>query len=165
VDYDSFPISSPGKRYYRIVQYNSNRGGGTKTCRIFSVALFADSGVHQVGVTDSNVTGPGALQQSANNGYMQTLSGLTATNRNGSSVQSVDLSMMPFTKASWEIFRDRFFALRGPDRAIYLQFEGLRNFARESFQMVRLNGTRWGGPRRVRDEIDTTIPFRTEAWV
>lgn len=165
VQYDETQVSSPGKRYYQLRMESASRGGGTKTVRIFAFSVYVLAGIHRIGTDDTNATAPGSIGLDSGVGTFRSIPGLVCSNRNGSSAQSFDLPFSPLSKATWVVLRNTFFDLRGPARAFYVEFEGLRNYAQADFQMVRLDGPAWGSGRGVRDELDTTIPLRTEAWV
>lgn len=77
-----------------------------------------------------------------------------------------DVALDQATKALWEQLRDTFSGFGGPGRAFFLQYEGLRNYARANFQMVRLRDPRWASERNQRELYDkTALPLRTEGFI
>lgn len=122
----SFPISSPTKRYYRLLQANANRGGGTKTAKIMGVSAFAAATVARVQTDYKEATGPGEIQAIAKVGAAESRGGFMVTNKWGSSVQEVELNFNPLLPALWTLLRDKFMDL-GRSRSFYLQMCGLQN--------------------------------------
>jgi hypothetical protein len=78
--------------------------------------------------------------------------------------QEVELTFRPADLALWEDIRDYFHAINGQHRAFPIQFEGLKNAAKASFQLVRIAGPRWQSQRPYRDIYETSVPLVTEAY-
>lgn len=159
----SFTIPTPAKRYYRLLERNADRAGGTKTVKIFNWGMFAGAGGFRIG-TDYGLdtTGPGDLDHVSDVQAILTEAQCRFTNRMGFPKQEVELSFRPASLALWEALRDKVYGLDGPRRAFYAQFDGLRNPAQQDFFMVRMVGERATGSRNDRDQYEVTVLLETE---
>lgn len=158
--------ASTGRRYWRILQLNSERGGGTKTCPIFFAALYNSvTGVFSI---DSDFPGESIdaarLDSSYNVAIAKSVGGHVLTNRIAKGQQDFDLVFDPASLTLWETLRDQFFAMDGPHRAWPIQIQGLRNYALANFQLVRIDGNRWGSRRGYVDTYPASIPLVTEPF-
>lgn len=124
-----FTISSPAKRYYRLYQFNSNRGGGTKCAKILYWANVGESGA--VRVTDTgyltDYLAPYRISQVDRHGLLQTVGGATFSNKWAEGGEVFTVAFDAATKQAWQAFRDLFRKTGGIGRAYFVQFEGLRN--------------------------------------
>lgn len=163
VDYVSFLVSTSGRRYYRLLQQNVDRGAGTKTVPIYAWGMFSAAEVYIID-TDypGHEVGAGAIEQVSQVGIMDTAGGLTHSNRNGSTYQRFPLTFTPAYVTLYQALRDALYAQDGPNRCFWAQYEGLRNHAKANFQMVRQVGMSWSAHREYPDQYDTIIQLRTE---
>lgn len=160
-DYVDFLLSGGGKRYYRIYQYNADRGGGTKTVPIYAIAFFTAA---QVYVMDTEYVGnspaPGDYNMGSHVGRGETAGGMAQTNRNGAEFEEFEVNMARATAALWDALRAHWTGWHGgPARPYWLQYDGLINPAKADFAMVRqLTMTSRRIPKQV---YDTRLRFET----
>lgn len=163
VDFVQFLVSSGGRRYYRLLQGNADRGGGTKTIPIYAWAMFHASGVYSI---DSEYTADapseGAYEQVSQAGMFQSVGGLHASNKNGRTYYEFDVNFARASVGLWTMIRDKLDDIGGPARCFWMQYEGLKNAAKSHFQMVRQARPRWGSTRPYVDLYDTSVRFQTE---
>jgi hypothetical protein len=164
-DYVTLTIPTGGKRYYRLAQTNADRGGGTKTAKIFAWSMFRPADLFNL-ETDytSDHPGPGRYTQFDTVALMKLMGGGIATNREASGGQEFEVFFDEATKELWERLRDWHFYIGGSLRAFFVQYEGLRNYAKANFSMVRFADESWSSTRRLMDQYGTPIRLRTEEW-
>lgn len=149
------------KRYVRLYQYVADRSG-TRTAKIFAFAIC--TGVKSMANDFSADTpAPGDYALVSKTQEMKTASGIVYTNRGGSTDQEFELNLNRATASTWQTIRDELFDLDNNNRAFFLQYTGLRNYARADFQLVRVN-PRWAARRPLQDQFETSIQIATEPW-
>lgn len=161
VDYVAV-LSNSNKRYYRLMQANSARGGGTKTVPIYAWAMIDPTNIEDLTNYPADAIGPGNIDMSSKVAFMWTAGGIPYTNRFGSVDQEFDLVFPRASAGLYADLRDALFGLNNNNRAFWMQLEGLRNYATPNFQMVRLRSSKWGGVRPYVDQYETLIPMMTE---
>lgn len=155
----SFTVPTPAKRFYRIKQAFAD---GDKRLRIFAWGMYAAAGVTRVGVDYvSDTTGPGAFRQRARISSIEALGGQGYVNRVARPQQEVEMRFDPGSAALWEAVRDKLHGLDGSARAVFAQFDGLRNPAKPDFGMLRMTGPA-AGFRTDRDQQELAVRFVTE---
>lgn len=163
-DYLSFTLASGGKRYYRLMQLNSARGGLTRTATILAWGMFTASGVLTIGSYAGGNVSPGRSDLLDNVGHRLSPSGFEHVQAAARMQHDFELHIRRATKVLWTDLVNRFHVAGGGARAFYVQYEGLKNFARDDFQMARLGGLRWMSNRPMADDkFEVSVPMVTEA--
>jgi hypothetical protein len=164
-DYKTFLLTTNGKRYYRLYQFNAARGGGTRTAKIYSWSMFtAVVTVKPNPGASVNSFSPHPANVQANTGVVVSPGGFPFTNRLAAPQQDFHLNVKRIqTKAVWAAIVDAVQDAGCGARNFYMQFSGLKNHALDDFAMVRIQGSRWSAGRPMVDNFDITIPLVTEA--
>jgi len=160
-DYLSFLLTGGGKRYYRVYQFNADRGGGTKTVPIYAIAVFTATEVHIIDTEYlGNSPGPGEYGLGANVGLAESAGGMEESNVNGPPYQEVEINFGRATQALWDAITSHYMTWNnGSARPIWLQYEGLYNDVKADFAMVRQMN--FASRRPQKDQYDTRLQFRT----
>jgi len=160
--WSSFTVPTPAKRYWRLMERNADRGGGTRTIPIFNWAMYSAAGVYRIG-TDyaTDTTGPGALNQVHQIQAVMGATNVRHTNMIARPQQEFEITFRPASLALWQDLRDAVYDLDGPKRAFYVRFAGLRNPVQEFF-MVRMVNERVSTFHKQADQYDVTINLVTE---
>lgn len=171
VAFVSFAIPSTAKRYYRLVQLNTDgRGSGsakTRTIKINAWALFDKDTVYQVSAPQftSDAIGPHRWSILDRVGIERTGIGGFVSNAVGASGQGFQVTFDPASKSLWETFRDELMKQRGAHRANFMQHEGLRNPAQSNAFLCRVVSGEWNATKEQPDQYhNVAIPFETEGW-
>jgi len=161
VDYITISLAASGKRYYRVYQYNADRGGLTKTVPIYAIAIFTAAEVHILDTEYlSDAPGPGDYTPGAIVGVGETAGGMWQTNLNGPAYQEFDVNLDRATSTLWNVLLYQWMTWsRGPSRAVWLQYEGIVNNALANFGMVYMTGFQTTRP--LKDQYSTRLRFRT----
>jgi hypothetical protein len=150
------------KRYYRIYASNSARGGGSVLPKIYSVSIYTLSDILDLPTTYStDAVVPADMTSVSQVGVMNGVA-TKHTNKNGGEYQEFNLNLDRATSALWTAIRDTFWLQDGPNRAFYLQYNGLKNFAQADFSMVRLRDVKRGSFQAFPGLYDTVLPLETE---
>lgn len=162
----SFTVPTPAKRHWRLVQTSADRGGGTRTIRLYYWAAFAISGVLNLD-TDFEKPGPapGRYGQTGLTGLAATPAGISTSNAFGAPVQSFDIGVSSASAALWEQVRNALATADVNGRAFFVQYEGLRNEALSNFYLCRSGSPSFDATRRPIERFDFSIPFVTEASI
>lgn len=161
VAYVTFLLSASGKRYYRILQLNADRGGGTKTIPIYAISFFTAAEVH---VLDTEYLGdspaPGDYSLGSVAGVGETAGGMWQTNLNGPAYQEFEINLDRASTTLWNMLTYQWLTWsRGPNRALWLQYDGIVNNALADFGMVYMTGFQTTRPQK--DQYSMRLRFRT----
>jgi hypothetical protein len=162
----SFTVPTPAKRHWRLMQRFADRGGTGRTIRIYSWALFAASGVLNLD-TGHRKPGPAAgnYSQDALTGIAATPAGILSTNDFGYPVQQIDFGVPPTSSALWQQVRNGLGIGDVNNRALFVQFEGLRNEAQANFFLARAAGRDVQTARGKLERYAFSLQLETEAFV
>jgi hypothetical protein len=165
VDYLTFLLTTSGKQYYRLAQFNADRGGGSKTIKIYGLAFFTASEVYNIDTGyPQSPPGAGAYDFMANVGVATSAGGMDWTNVNGTPYQEAEVNIQRATATLWQALRSQFMSWhQGNARNFWLQYDGIQNAAKDSFGMVSLTQPGYGSRRVLRDLYDTRLRIRTVA--
>jgi len=163
-DFGSITIATPAKRYYRLSQLNSNRGGGTVCAKILSWAMFKATDVLNATSFPSDTDGQYEIDQVFRHGTMRTGGGLQLVNQYAKPGQRFGVTFQPATDALFASLRDNFFTTSGPARAVYVQKEALKNAALSNFFMCRLMESSVRASRRYQGVYEVAMQLETEPW-
>ena len=94
-----------------------------------------------------------------------TASGLAVTNKYGAYGSSVAIPFLHASDNYVAALRGFLNGLDGPNRAFYLEFDGLKNPAKENFFMVRSSPGQITVSRSYVGVLAAAFGFRTEAWL
>lgn len=165
-DYVTFSLSSGGRRYYRLNQIVADRGGGTKTATILSWGMYKATGVLNLDTGYSGVwVSPGRSDLEDEVGTVHSPGGFVHSQAAARMRNSFELRIRRARRKLWVDLVDRIHVAGAGSRAVFVQYEGLKNHARDDFQMARIPDMKWTARRPLVDDFEISIPFRTEAHV
>lgn len=157
----------PAKRYYRAMQLNSDRGGGTVCAKILSLAFFNRTNVLRFGTTyPGNSQGAYSVSQIFRVTRSKTAVGGALTNSYAAPGHAFSIGFQPGGNALYEDLVDRLGAVGGPARAFFAQKEGIRgNPAKQNFFMVRQASNYWEASKEYDEDYNMALTFETESWL
>lgn len=158
----SFLLTGGGKRYYRLSQPNSARGGGTRTAKIFNWGFYRALGVVRIEDYQGGNTSPGASDLLDMVGSRPGPSGFNNVQASARMRHEFEIHIRRAKKPLWTDLVNGFHLAGAGARACYAQYEGLKNIALPTFQMARVADMRWAMRRPYVDECEVSIPMRTE---
>jgi len=162
--YLTFTVPTPQKRHYRLIQKVAERGGLTRTARIFSWAMFSTQLSIPVAMAGASESGYDIAQVDTAS-VILTAAGAQVGNRYARGAQKFQLKIEPATEAVWKTLRDGFQANGGLVRAIYVQKTGLRNPDMNDFFLCQATSAERNASVHYRGYYDITMEFRTVAWI
>jgi hypothetical protein len=159
-------MPNPAKRYWRLMQRVTDRSGAGRTIPIFYWAMMGPAHVVDLD-TEGNKPGPGAGAHGfvGSAGISEGPAASAIANDVGYSRQRFDVTVRPANTTLFEKIRDGLKTGDLMNRAIFVQFEGLRNDAEPNFQLCRVDTPRLETARGLIEKYEITIPLITEAFV
>ncbi len=163
--YASF--TSPQKRWYRLLQKGTDRSGGNVTAKVYYWAMYAAA---DVTIMSTGFPGDGEGSYSFEDDYRvgvsRTLGGVTLVTRRAAPGQRFTVGFNPASITLWKKLRDQLEGtVGGPERAIFIQKEGLRNAALVNFGLCRIERN-WSASVQYVDTYETgPLSFTTEPWL
>lgn len=169
-DYISFTIPNPAEQYYRLLQKNSDRGGGTHTATILYQGFFPSTSVF---VMSSNYATEVVMRYRIRNlfrvGAARTAGDMPLINEYAKIGQALDMEFDHATPTFWDAFMSAWdfnSNAESPMQAFYLQAKGLYNHAKSDFSLVRFSTQEWSGTLTFPELYQGFVmPFETEPWL
>jgi hypothetical protein len=163
--YQSFTIPGTAKRWYRLIQKNADRGGLTRTARIFNWAMFSNADVLQPALTQNASEGTYNLASLDRTSAIVTAADFPVTNRYARGGARFEIAFRPASDTLWNALRDAFVSNGGMNRPIYIQKTGLRNPALPDFFMCRATSSERQTSVTYRGNNDIVMEFQTVPWI
>jgi len=168
----SFSVPTPAKRYYRIMQKNSDRGGGTKVATILYWGLFPRSTCIFFGIGQdftSDTISQYKISDIEQSGVARTAGNVPLLNQYAKRATSVQLTFDHATQAFWDRWRsdwDTNSNAETPQQAVFCTLQGLYNIARPGFFLCRMASLEYQGVIENKDLYNQlTFTFESEPYV
>lgn len=170
-DYGSFTIPSAAGHsptFYRLMQRNADRGGGTKTVPILYFGMYKRTDV-MVYPTDFPQDSVGRYRVSDlyNVGVVRTTGGIPAANEFAKTSQRVDMDFDKSTatfRDAWRLAND-LDSYEAPLQAIYIQAQGLYNIPKPNFSLCRQTTLQSVADITQKDVFDLSMSYESEPWL
>lgn len=169
MEWKSWTIQTPAKRYYRLLQPGGARSeaAGTITTKILCWSMFNADGVLRLGMDyPAEGEAPYTIVTQFKNGTATTAGGLRLYNKYAEPGHRFTISFQPARDTLWStVWRDRLITYGGGTRAFFVQKEGLRNEAQSNFFLCRLTGSEVVASRPLQDQYTIETEWVTEPWL
>jgi hypothetical protein len=168
-DYFAFTVPTAAKRYYRLIQKNADRGGGTKTATILYWGMFSRAN-SLVFPTDfpKDTLGRYRITNQFRCGVARTAGDVPVINEYAKIGTTIAMEWDHSTESFWNTLRTAWVTnsdAEAPLQAVYLQAQGLYNLALANFSLVRFTSPNWSAVLDLNDLYTITLEFETEPWL
>lgn len=168
--YSSFTIPGTAKRYWRLIGYGNERteAAGDNVPKIYSWAMYDKDTVFRLGAASpytADDSGRGSISPITRTGVARTAAGALATNRYAQYGMAFETTFQPASATLWEGIRDQLGDQGGPNRANFVQHEGLRNGDVADFFLCRVQSDEYRSARDYVDIYESGLTWETEPWL
>lgn len=167
--YAAFTIPGTAKRYWRLTLDGAERSeaAGDNVPKIYSLSMFDKDTVFKLGTSPyaGDDAGRGAITPISRAGLARTAVGSIASNKFAEYGLRFETNFQPASSTLWTAIRDQLASQGGPNRANYIQYEGLKNSAQSHFFMCRLGSNDYSGRREYIDDYESGLVWETEPWL
>lgn len=168
--YTNFSIPATPKRYWRLIGYGNERteAAGDNVPKIYAWSMYDKDTVFRLGAATpyaGDDSGQGRISPITRTGVAKTAVGALATNRYAEYGMSFETNFQPASIDLWQGVRDQLGNQGGPNRANFVQHEGLRNGDVANFFMCRVQSNEYPSMRNYVDVFESGIPWETEPWL